>query len=336
MTKIITNKKLFNSNKKIKSNKLVDRFLVPPFSVFDARQGYWMKRKGEWLNLGIKSELGRGDNLTFGMACFNYDMEKELKSKYGKCLPDSIGENYNRKSVQATSIFDPVLCEIIYRWFSNIGDLVLDPFAGGSVRGIVAGELERNYIGIDLRKEQVDANIQNWEEINQNDLNANFKPKWIVGDSLNIKDLTENVKADLIFSCPPYYNLEVYSDLENDISNKDTYEEFLDTYEKIIKNSVELLKENSFAVFVVGEFRDKKGFYCNFVGDTIKAFEKAGMNYYNEGILVTPTGTLPVRTAKQFNSGRKLGKQHQNILIFYKGNVSEIKQKFKELDLGVE
>jgi len=36
---------------------------VPPFSVLDARQGYWQDRKRAWLSLGIESELGRGVNL---------------------------------------------------------------------------------------------------------------------------------------------------------------------------------------------------------------------------------------------------------------------------------
>lgn len=39
---------------------LADRFIVPPFSVLDARQGYWQERKRAWLALGIQSELGRG------------------------------------------------------------------------------------------------------------------------------------------------------------------------------------------------------------------------------------------------------------------------------------
>jgi hypothetical protein len=40
---------------------LAERFVVPPFSVLDARQGYWQDRKRAWLALGIQSELGRGD-----------------------------------------------------------------------------------------------------------------------------------------------------------------------------------------------------------------------------------------------------------------------------------
>ena len=39
---------------------LSDRFIVPPFSVLDARAGYWQERKRAWLALGIKSEIGRG------------------------------------------------------------------------------------------------------------------------------------------------------------------------------------------------------------------------------------------------------------------------------------
>ena len=47
---------------------LAERFIVPPFSVLDARQGYWQDRKRAWLSLGIQSELGRGEAITWGNA----------------------------------------------------------------------------------------------------------------------------------------------------------------------------------------------------------------------------------------------------------------------------
>lgn len=43
--------------------KLSDRFGVPPFSVLNAREGWWQDRKRAWLALGIKSELGRGETI---------------------------------------------------------------------------------------------------------------------------------------------------------------------------------------------------------------------------------------------------------------------------------
>jgi len=37
---------------------------------------------------------------------------------------------------------------------------------------------------------------------------------------------------------------------------------------------------------------------------------------------------LPVRVTKQFQAGRKIGKTHQNILVFYKGDPKKIKKEF--------
>lgn len=61
-------------------------------------------------------------------------------------------------TVSATSIFDPVFCEIAYRRFCSPGGTVLDPFAGGSVRGIVALRLGRRHVSIELRAEQAAVN----------------------------------------------------------------------------------------------------------------------------------------------------------------------------------
>jgi hypothetical protein len=42
---------------------LSERFGIPPFSILNAREGWWQDRKRAWLSLGIQSELGRGENL---------------------------------------------------------------------------------------------------------------------------------------------------------------------------------------------------------------------------------------------------------------------------------
>ena len=86
-----------------------------------------------------------------------------------------------RQTGSGTSIFDPVLAELAYRWFSPPGGHVLDPFAGGSVRGIVASVLGRQYTGIDLRAEQIAANEPQAARI----CAGGIMPRWIVGDSRN-------------------------------------------------------------------------------------------------------------------------------------------------------
>lgn len=332
------------------------RFLLPPFSVLSAREGEWQDRKRAWISLGIQSEVGRLSGITWGESDqmndpqLNYyrnankkvnprlvtdyvkgeiDLSKVTQTIKGTMGAISAGTSPEiaARFAQAgtgTSIFDPVLCEICYRWFCPKGGQIIDPFSGGSVRGIVASCLGFNYWGCDLRQEQIDANEQQGRIICPDEFSSG-KLLWAQGDSAEMLEWASS--ADFIFSCPPYGDLEVYSDHPADLSNM-TWPAFVESYRKIIGLAVATLKPNRFACFVVGDFRDEQGFYRNFVSTTIAAFDAAGCKLYNEGILLTAVGSLPIRITKQFNSGRKFGKTHQNVLVFYKGDPKRIKEEF--------
>lgn len=267
-----------------------------PFSILDAKTGSWQARKRKWINLGIQSEIGR-DATTWSMKDW-----ADKKGQEGKLRGDKLPSD--------TSIFDPVLRELMYRWFLPDGGSILDPFAGGSVRGIVANYLGYKYTGIDIRKEQVDSNIEQGRLI----LGENT-PNWIIGDSNKILD-TIDQKYDMVFSCPPYADLEVYSDLDGDISNM-PYDDFLAAYESIIRKSCDKLKSGGYAIFVVGEVRDKKGYYYGFVPDTYQCFKNAGLRLYNEAILSISLASAALRAVNNMKN-KKLVKVHQNILIFIK------------------
>lgn len=231
------------------------------------------------------------------------------------------------------SIFDPVLCELMYTWFTFEGAKILDPFAGGSVRGVVASMLGRKYTGVDLRQSQIDAN-----EKQRGDLLNGYQeqPRWICGDSMKIKELAPG-EYDFVFSCPPYFDLEKYSDDENDLSNMD-YDKFIESYRDIIKNSVSMLKDNRFACFVVGDVRNRKngGFIRGLIPETIRSFEDAGASFYNEIILINCAGSMPLRVTRQFQLARKVGHQHQNVLVFYKGNPKEIHKIYGDVEINEE
>jgi hypothetical protein len=325
---------------------LAERFGVPPFSVLNAREGWWQKRKAAWLALGIRSEIGRGDNLLkFSDTVLQPDPEKRAKSKRANAEPSGGGggvwKEFNEKRAErsggeptGTSIFDPVLCELAYRWFSPAGGVVLDPFAGGSVRGIVAAKLGRRYIGCDLREEQTAANAVQAEAILGEDREL---VRWHAGDSkLTLGSGPEAIdtgKVDFVFSCPPYADLERYSDDPADLSTME-YEEFLRVYGEIIAAACSRLKPDGFAAFVVGDVRGKDGAYRGFVADTIKAFEAAGLQLYNEAILVTAVSTLAMRAGKQFAASRKFGKAHQNVLVFIKGSSKKAVAALGEVEFG--
>jgi len=266
--------------------KLTDIFVVPPISILDVKQKYWKDRRREWLAMNIQSELGRGENL------LNLSALLQKKQK-------------------ATSIFDPVLCEIMYKWFTMEGDTILDPFAGGSVRGIVASNLKRNYIGIDIREEQVQHNEQQATELCQSNT-----PRWIHGSSADVM-CSETV--DFIFTCPPYYDLEKYSKLDGDLSNMST-EQFDVEYAKIIQRAVDQLANNRFCAIIVGDVRGPDGTYLKFPQKTVQYFENAGCKLYNEMILLQEPATAAMRSFRYMNSSRKVAKSHQNVFVFVKGD----------------
>ena len=554
---------------------LQQRFLVPPFSVLDAKQGYWQDRKQTWLQLGINSELGRGSDgdktqggLTYAGSSQPpgvYEFKKKVEAELGRKLTwAEFVEKYPEEiRISGTSIFDPVLTEICYTWFCPPGGAILDPFAGGSVRGIVAGVLGYQYHGNDLRREQVEANRkqalailgrgqrpkpsrtippiritehdgirvvrdddvfggtkrralarllrategveyvyaspaygfaqvalaaaaadtgnratifvaarkqlhprtqaaqlagatiievehgylshvqakakahcdetgaqyvtfglddpayldaiaaiarddtgidepaevwtvagsgmltralqQAWPNATFHAVQIGQEPDvgratlhkapekfeqparqpppfescdnydakawrhiqrhaspgalfwnvagnvqafdlfdgepgavtWTVGDSRDIQALAPG-EYDLLFSCPPYADLEVYSDDPADLSTLD-YSDFIAAYRDIIARSCAMLRNDRFAVFVVGEVRNRRGGYYGFVQDTIAAFQDAGLTYYNEAVLLTSIGSNAMRASGMFNASRKLAKGHQNVLVFAKG-----------------
>lgn len=276
----------------MKNPLLRDKFIEPPFSILDTKSGSRINRKKQWLNINMRSETGR-----------DVKVNANLKPLRGNC------ERFTDKQV---SIFDPALCEVLYHWFCSEWGTILDPFAWWSVRGIVANYLGYKYTGIDIRQEQVDSNREQAIEI----LSDDNHPIRHIGDSNIVLD-TLQWWYDFVFSCPPYADLEVYSDLEWDISNME-YDKFMIAYKSIIKKSCNLLKEGWYACFIVGEVRDKKWNYIGFVPDTIKAFMDCGMKFYNEGILLNQLGNAAMRASNLFPNSHKLIKVHQNILVFKK------------------
>ena len=262
--------------------------MIKPFSILDTRTKEWQDRKRYWIQTyDIQSEMGRED--TESNARFWED--------------------------NTISIFDATLCEKIYEWFTPKGGFILDPFAGGSVRGIVATEMGYRYNGIDLSEEQIKANRK-----------QSTKPIWMVGDNDVVLNSLDSEKYDLVFTCPPYYDLERYSDSHRDLSNMDD-DEFDETYFRILDKSAQKLKNNRFFIVVVSEVREvsktgnyKIGKYRGLVSKTIQACEEAGLHFYNDMILFNSQHQAARVVDTYFKRNRKVASVHQNILVFVKGN----------------
>lgn len=277
---------------------LAERWLVPPFSVLNTRLGDWQERKRQWVEItGNLSETRDGEHGgTFG--------EGLLGTR--------------------TSNFDPVLAETMYAWFCPKGGKVLDPFGGEQTKGVVAGECGYRYTAVEIRPEQVALNMEKTSRYDG--------VRYICGDSNHLESLIDERDFDMCLTSPPYYDLEVYS--ASDMSALGTYEEFIQQYENIIKQCYNMLADNSFMVIKVAEIRNKKtGEYRNLVSDTIGASVRAGFKYYNEIILVNAVGTAAIRANGNMKT-RKVCKVHQNVLVFYKGDLKQIPYRLGQLDFS--
>lgn len=329
---------------------LAERFGVPPFTVLDARQGSWCARKRDWLDIGIRSEVGRDDDVLFQdpklKHTSHYSQEKKrlrseegrpanltglasaaaAKARYdGTKAPGAEGGGYGT----GTSVFDPVLCELTYRWYSRAGHQVLDPWAGGSVRGIVAGRLGRAYTGVELRPEQVVANEAQLGLL----LDGDPVPSYLTGDSRQVLAEQPSNSYDLLFSCPPYYGLEKYSDDPRDLSNM-SRAGFEAEYRATVAEAARCLRPDSFACLVVGNVRAPNGALQDLAGLTTDAMAQVGMVLYNDAVLVTRVGSLPVRAGRAFVASRVLGRTHQYVLTFLKGERKRATARAGEVDLA--
>lgn len=310
---------LFEQKKQsIPSNLLRDKYGWPPFSVINTISFDWQRRKDEWEVLFKDSTVGRD------VKRFNATPTNTFSAR-----------GADAKKAESISEFDPYLAELMYRWFSREGDTILDPFAGGCVRGVVASVLGRNYEGIDLNLDQVVANCQQYAELQERYTNLAGRASWWHGDAQG--QLPYFREAGMIFTCPPYYNLEQYTNDPRDLSRQPTYADFLNKYSSILCKAADRLKDNSFFVIVVSEVREEprgieKSNFVGLVPDTIHILrDKCSLHYYNEIIVMNNIGSLPIRAPKYFDQSRKIGRMHQNCLVFYKGDLSKIEEKFGKL-----
>lgn len=270
---------------------LVADWGAPPFTVLDTRQGYWQERRRQWLDLGLRAEAGR--------------------EHLGQTMTSEAEYMAGRGADSGGSAFDPALADVLLRWFSRPGDLVLDPFSGGPVRGVVAAVLHRRYVGVDVRQEQVDANQDHWQQLGLDVA----PPDWRLGDARQLPALT----ADMVLTCPPYAYLERYSDQPDDLSTMG-YDDFVQAMRTVGAQCAERLRDGGFAALVMGEIRDSRGALCGLIPDTIQAFVDGGLAFYNDAILLNSAGSAPVRAGRQFSAGRKLTRVHQYVLVFVKGS----------------
>lgn len=216
-------------------------------------------------------------------------------------------------SKYTTSIFNPHLAQMILSAYCPSKAKIYDAFAGGGTRGFIASAMGHDYYGVEIRLEEV-----NRIKGQQEDLQTFFGIE--CADST--KYVPEAESFDFSYSCPPYYDLEVYSAQDGDMSNVETYEQFLGMLKESLTRTYDALKPESLCIWVVGNFRDKKGELRHFNGDVARMGREVGFILHDELIFWGAAG-IAAQRAGQFVANRKSVRVHEYLIVFKKPSDEE-------------
>lgn len=289
----------------------------------------WLKMKREWNeNIEVAGEKYNIKNPKFASrdGCWQGKNGMANIVLSTRSIEDGeIKHNTERTLNGNASVLDPVACEVILRFFMPTnGKRVYNPFGGGVQFGFVAGSYGYEYIASEIRQNQCDANNVICKDFNN--------VKWIKSDS---SKYSPEGTFDLCFACPPYYKVEEYLDYdgkspEGEINSCPSYEQFRDMLFEGYKKGIERLNDNCFFVVMVGDSRDKNGAYYGCEADHEIFFRQQGLHIYNKIVYLECEFTR-LAQAKVTLNYRKFPKREQKILVFYKGDIGQIKHLYSTI-----
>lgn len=240
-----------------------------------------------------------------------YNNERDINSQHFK---DKFVNFYDDKEL--LSEFNPAVAKNIISFWSEDGDVIFDPFAGRT-RALVSYAMNRKYIGY-----EVSSDVCNYMETRFKELGLkereNFEVDIKCSDCINAQEDIKNESCDLVFSCPPYFNIEKYQSADGQLSDIRDYYKFLDALIKRLNIAVNKLKKDKFMCMVVGDFRKDK-FLHTFEADLIQAMKENEKIILHDIIIIQ---NIPFHAAAYyFGSRRKykgVAKAHEYLLVWKK------------------
>jgi hypothetical protein len=298
-------------------------------NVWNSVKGDWVRLKKEW------NELIESEGEKHGISNPKFASREgcwQGENGYSQVVNNKHSINDDGEIVATTkshngnaSVLDPVACEVIARFFMpGDGVKVYNPFGGGVQFGFVAAACGYDYTSSEIRKNQCDCNNAICQDIG--------KAEWVQSDSSTYEP---PFRADLVFTCPPYYRVERYVDYdgkppEGEINAFATYDEFRDTLFTGYKKAISALNDDCFFVVMTGDSRGKDGGYYCHESETEIFFKENGLLVYNKIIYLECEFTR-LAHAKRTLDYRKFPKREQKIIVAYKGNPANIKGRFPKI-----
>lgn len=298
-------------------------------NVWNSTKGDWLKMKREWNEkieaAGAKHGVSNPKFASRDGCWQGVNGMSNIVLSHQTVVNGEIKTHKTKSLNSNASVLDPVACEVILRFFMPThGIRVYNPFGGGVQMGFVTGSYMYEYLSSEIRQNQCDANNAICQDF--------YSTRWIQSDSSKYKP---KQKYDLVFTCPPYFQVEEYLDYdgtppEGELNSLPTYAEFRETLFTGYRNAIEALNDNCFFVVMTGDSRDKNGAYYGCEAEHELFFKEQGLHIYNKIIYLECEFTR-LAHAKRTLDYRKFPKREQKILVFYKGDMTKIKELYPKI-----
>ena len=184
---------------------------------------------------------------------FKNALRKRIKYSDTKLVAFNIRKSLKAFGVQAVSNFRPTIAKWVYQNFAPVNGSVLDPCAGygGRLFGALCSHVG-SYTGIDPNTLSATGNLR--LETRVKHITNNRLPSCTF-ETIPFEDFHTNQKYDLVFTSPPYFDIEKYSKDENQSYIRyPEYGLWVDGFLRpLIENSFEFLNKNGYLVLNVGE-----------------------------------------------------------------------------------
>jgi DNA modification methylase len=187
---------------------------------------------------------------------------------YPEILTDSLWlfdkrDSYSVHNASYWGNFVPQIPFQLLSRYTKKEDWVLDPFAGSGTTLIEALNLHRNAIGIEIQKKLVNSiNTKISNELTEKKSPLTIKAFYGNSIKIDIKRILKELstsKVQFIIYHPPYWDIIKFSNSNNDLSNANSLETFIEMFQKVLDNTLPSLeKERYFAVVIGDKYSNKE------------------------------------------------------------------------------
>lgn len=229
---------------------------------------------------------------------------------YSKTKTDEIGKIH-------PATFSYIDVEYLINKFigKNKNKIIFDPFLGVAST-IIAADLTNNIgLGIELNPDYISLSQKRLKQMNINNYITSYKNERILidqkkfhylleGNSVNRINQEDIPMFDYCITSPPYHNIlrnsgngvrsdnsqfrqgvQYYSEMDNDLGNQNSLEEYFELYSKVMTATFKKLKNNGYCSIIISDFTVNKK-EVDISGKIVQLMSNIGYKYIGTIILV--------------------------------------------------